>query len=96
MEFFNLNFAYLFYLILQIFNQKHLDDYTEVDRIEVQDDNLESELFISPVVKERFGLVVVGILLFYLTFHLYLFASVVIKDCKNTCKARCGKNVGSN
>jgi hypothetical protein len=50
---FNMLTAYLFLIILQIFNQKHWQDFSEEDLTVEADENeiIDSELFLSPVRK---------------------------------------------
>ena len=93
MEVFNLGFAYFFLVLLQIFNQKHNEDFTEEDKTIIIDVDtpVESDLFISPVEKQIFGWVALGILGGYLTTHMTFFTIIMVKDTSNKCKARCAK-----
>jgi len=51
----------------------------------------DSELFISPQIKQKFGWVTVGILLVYIAVHMGLFAGVLFLHCKRKVKERCCK-----
>jgi len=49
LEVFNQAAAYVFLVVLQIFNQKHMEDFSAEDlKIEAGEEIVESELFISP------------------------------------------------
>ena len=88
LEVFNGVTAYLFLNVIQIFNEQHPQDFSEEDKT-VEDQYKESDLFLQPKVKQRFGWTTVGILLAYLATHLFLFAKIVLADCKDKIKAKC-------
>jgi hypothetical protein len=79
-EAFNLLFAYLFLMVLQIFSQKHWEDFSEEDvqKIEVEGEIVLSELFVTPHTKQGFGWVTVYILAFYIVVHMTFFVKALV------------------
>lgn len=87
-ELFNLIFAYVIFMIMQVFYQKTIKDYSEEDQTINTSEltTMESDLFVSPQHKEAFGWVCCAFIFVYLATHMTWFGIPTVKYCISKCK----------